>query len=175
MRRLLLLRHAAAERAGPGESDQARPLSAEGQADAAAVGAYLGSHSFRPDRVLVSMAARAQETWRQVAAALRAPPEAVSDRRIYNAAPQALLTVASETPDDARAVMLVGHNPGLHEMAMLLTATGDIETRERLCENLPTSGLVILDFALDRWSKLHPRSGRLERFISPKAIAGATN
>ena len=45
MRRLLLLRHAAAERAGPGESDQARPLSAEGQADAAAVGAYLGSHS----------------------------------------------------------------------------------------------------------------------------------
>jgi phosphohistidine phosphatase len=70
---------------------------------------------------------------------------------------------------------MLGHNPGLHELAVMLVANGDIDTRERLRENFPTSGIAIIDFVLDAWSKLHPRSGRLERFISPKAIAGATN
>lgn len=139
------------------------------------IGSYLANHSFRPDRVLVSPAARTRETWRQIAAALRVAPDAVFDERIYNAAPQALLNVIAETPDEARGVLMLGHNPGLHELAMLLVATGDIDTRERLRENFPTSGMAIVDFALDNWSKLHARCGRLERFVSPKLIASVTN
>jgi phosphohistidine phosphatase len=70
---------------------------------------------------------------------------------------------------------MVGHNPGLHELAMLLVATGDIDIRERLRENFPTSGIAMIDFALESWSALHPRSGRLERFVSPKEIDSITN
>jgi phosphohistidine phosphatase len=175
MRRLMLLRHSAAERANPGDSDQERPLSPEGRADAATIGAYLGNHSFRPDRVLVSPSTRTRETWRQIAAALRTAPEPVFDERIYNAAAQSLFNVIAEMAGDAQSVLMLGHNPGLHELAVLLVATGDIDTRERLRENFPTSGVAIIDFALDGWAKLHPRSGRLERFVSPKLIAGATN
>jgi phosphohistidine phosphatase len=175
MRRLMLLRHSAAERANPGDSDQERPLSPEGRADAATIGAYLGNHSFRPDRVLVSPSTRTRETWRQIAAALRTAPEPVFDERIYNAAAQSLFNVIAEMAGDAQSVLMLGHNPGLHELAVLLVATGDIDTRERLRENFPTSGVAIIDFALDSWAKLHPRSGRLERFVSPKLIAGATN
>jgi phosphohistidine phosphatase len=175
MRRLMLLRHSAAERANPGDSDQERPLSPEGRADAATIGAYLGNHSFRPDRVLVSPSTRTRETWRQIAAALRTAPEPVFDERIYNAAAQSLFNVIAEMAGDAQSVLMLGHNPGLHELAVLLVATGDIDTRERLRENFPTSGVAIIDFALDDWAKLHARSGRLERFVSPKLIAGATN
>jgi phosphohistidine phosphatase len=175
MRRLMLLRHSTAEKAEPGMSDQDRVLTAEGRADAAMVGAYLVNHSLRPDYVLVSAAARTRDTWRQIAAALRVGPDARFDQRIYNAGAQALFNIVAETPDEARAVLMLGHNPGLHELALLLTATGDIELRERLRENMPTSGIAIIDFALDSWSKLHPRAGRLERFVDPKLIASATN
>jgi phosphohistidine phosphatase len=175
MRRLILLRHSTAQRAEPGRSDQDRTLAPQGSADAAVVGAYLANHSFRPDHVLVSPSTRTRETWRQVAAALRLAPEARFDERIYNATAQTLFNVTTEIPDNAQAVLLLGHNPGLHELAMLLVATGDIDTRERLRENFPTSGIAVIDFPLDAWSKLHARSGRLERFVSPKVIVGATN
>jgi phosphohistidine phosphatase len=175
MRRLMLLRHSTAASAEPGESDQDRKLTAEGRADAAMVGAYLANHSFRPDHALVSPAARARDSWRQIAAALRNAPDAVFDRRVYNASSQVLFNVIAETPDNARGILMLGHNPGLHELAVLLVANGDIDIRERLRENFPTSGIAIIDFALDSWSKLHPRGGRLERFVSPKLIAGATN
>ena len=57
----------------------------------------------------------------------------------------------------------------------MLIASGDIDARERLREKLPTSGLVIIDFAFDDWSELHPQSGRLERFVSPKTLEAAAD
>jgi phosphohistidine phosphatase len=175
MRRLLLFRHSAAERAEPGESDERRMLSAEGRADAAAMGAYLASHVFRFDRALVSPSTRTRETWHQLAVPLRTSSAPIFDARIYNAAAQTLLTVLKQQPNEAGTLLLIGHNPGLHELATMLVATGDVDTREQLRENFPTSGMATIDFALDGWDKLHPHSGRLERFVSPKSIAAATN
>ena len=57
----------------------------------------------------------------------------------------------------------------------MLIASGDVEARERLNEKLPTSGLVIVEFAFDDWGRLHPQSGRLERFVSPKSLEAAAN
>jgi phosphohistidine phosphatase len=71
--------------------------------------------------------------------------------------------------------MVIGHNPGLHDLALMLVAAGDVDARELLREKLPTSGLVIIDFAFDNWSKLHPQSGRLERFVSPRSLESAAN
>jgi phosphohistidine phosphatase len=175
MRRLLLFRHSTAERGDAGTSDLARELTTQGRSDASLIGAYLANHSFQPQRALVSPAVRTRDTWRQVAAALRVAPEPVFDDRLYNAVSETLLEAIKETPDNVETLLLLGHNPGLHELALLLVATGDIDTRERLRENFPTSGLAIVDFALDRWTKLHAHSGRLERFASPKSITGATN
>ena len=77
--------------------------------------------------------------------------------------------------DDAHALIMVGHNPGFHEVALRLVASGDPKARERLGEKLPTSGLVVIDFAFDDWAELHPRSGRLERFVSPRLLAGESD
>jgi phosphohistidine phosphatase len=174
MRRLILLRHAKAEASEPGISDRARVLIERGRKDAAKIGAYLASHGFLPDRVALSPAARTQETWKCVSAALRPAPVAVAAPALYDAPPNAIFDVIKATPDAVRTLLVVAHNPGLHEVALLLIASGDIEARGRLRERLPTAGLIIIDFAFDAWSALHAQSGRLERFVSPKWLEAAT-
>ncbi|MGH6666031.1 MAG: SixA phosphatase family protein [Pseudolabrys sp.] len=175
MRRLLLLRHAKAERAEPGQHDRARGLIERGRKDAARIGAYMAGHGLIPDRVVLSPSARTQETWKNAAAAFKPAPAAMSAERLYNATPHDIVGVIKDAPAAAHTVMLIGHNPGLHEAALLLIASGDIDARERLREKLPTSGLVIIDFAFDDWSKVHPHCGRLERFVSPKSLEAAAN
>jgi len=175
MRRLLLFRHAKAERAEPGESDRARVLNDRGRKDAGRIGAYIASHSLTPDRVVVSPSARTQETWKYAAAAFRPCPAAQSVEHLYDATAQAIVDVIKATPATAHSLLLIGHNPGLHEAALLLIASGDVDAREQLREKLPTAGLVMIDFAIDDWSKLHPRSGRLARLITPKSLDPAAN
>ena len=128
-----------------------------------------------PDRVVMSPAARTQETWKYAAAAFKPAPAAMSAERLYDATPHDIIGVIKDSPASAHTLMLIGHNPGLHEVALMLIASGDIDARERLREKLPTSGLVMIDFAFDDWSKLHPQSGRLERFVTPKSLEAATN
>ena len=72
------------------------------------------------------------------------------------------------------SLLLVGHNPGLAELASLLMASGDVETRQRLIEKFPTAALAVIDFALDDWGKLHPKAGRLDRFVVPRALDAET-
>ena len=73
------------------------------------------------------------------------------------------------------SLLLVGHNPGLAELAALLIASGDVEARQRLIEKFPTAGLAVIDFALDDWGKLHPRGGRLDRFVVPRTLETETD
>jgi phosphohistidine phosphatase len=173
MRRLMLLRHAKTERAEPGERDRDRKLTKRGRTDAPLIGAYMVRHGVTPDLALVSPAERAQETWKLLAGSFAKAPKADTDERIYNASADQLINVLSE-PRAARALLVVGHNPGIHDLAVALIATGDVEARERVAEKLPTAGLVVIDLAFDDWQLLHPHSGRLDRFVSPRLIAAAT-
>src|SRR5215204_3614671 len=97
MRRLLLLRHAKAERSQPGGRDHDRILAKRGRNDAVAVGAYLVRHKLVPGRALVSTSARTRQTWELVATAFTKPPEPVLDGRIYEASPEAILNSIRET------------------------------------------------------------------------------
>jgi phosphohistidine phosphatase len=173
MRRLMLLRHAKTERAEPGERDRDRKLTKRGRADAPVIGAYMARHGLVPDLALLSPATRVQKTWTLLAAAFAKKPRVVSDERIYNSGPETLMAVIGETRT-ARSLLLVGHNPGVHDLAVELIASGDAKARERLTEKLPTSALVVIDLALDDWAQIHRHSGRLERFVSPRLIAAAT-
>jgi phosphohistidine phosphatase len=174
MRRLLLLRHAKTERAEPGERDRDRKLTKRGRADAAVIGAYMARHGLTPDLVLVSPSKRTQETWALLAQAFDKAPKFLTEERIYDANTQALIEVISAARG-AHCLLVVGHNPGLHDVAMQLIASGDVTARERVVEKLPTSGLVVIDLAFDDWSKLHRHGGRLERYVTPKLVAAATD
>lgn len=175
MRRLLLLRHAKAERSQPGGRDHDRILAERGRADAAKVGAYLARHGLIPDRAVVSTAERTRQTWAPVAAALGTAPQVVFEDRIYEASAHAILNVIKETDAAARTLLLIGHNPGLHELANLLIASGDIEARQRLLEDFPTAALAAIGFAADDWNGAHPHGGRLLHFVTPDLLEPATD
>lgn len=175
MRRLILFRHAKAERPELGVEDRGRSLVERGRKEAGKIGAYMAAHALKPDRVVVSPAARTQETWKYLSAAFRPAPGSTMVERLYDATPHAILAVIKEAPASAHTLMAIGHNPGLHELALMLIAAGDVDARELLHEKLPTCGLVIIDFAFDDWGRLHPQSGRLERFVSPKSLEAAAN
>jgi phosphohistidine phosphatase len=174
MRRLLLLRHAKTERPKPGERDRDRKLTKRGGAEAPVIGAYMAGHGLVPDLALVSPVTRAEETWTLVAEAFVEPPPVVKEEGIYNAGRDKLISIIRKTRD-AHVLVVVGHNPGLHDLAVGLIASGDEEARERVHEKLPTSGLVVIDLPFDDWSRLHPGAGRLDRFVTPRLIAEATD
>jgi phosphohistidine phosphatase len=171
--RLLVLRHAKSEKAEPGMPDRERRINSRGQRDAATMGAYIARHGLAPDLAVVSTAQRTRETWERIAAALSMPPAPIYEERLYNAGYDAILTVIRQIDRIARTLLVIGHNPGLHDLARTLIASGDVEWRERLNEGLPTAGLVVIDFAAESWRKLHAHAGRLERFVTPRSLAAA--
>jgi len=174
MRRLILLRHAKTERAEAGERDRDRKLTKRGRADAPLIGTYMARHGLIPELAVVSPAQRTQETWALLAPALGKVPRVVNDERIYNAGAEILIAVIGETRA-ARSLLVVGHNPSLHDVAVQLIAAGNVEIREQLAEKLPTSSLVVIDLPFDDWAKVHRHAGHLERFVTPRLIAATTD
>jgi phosphohistidine phosphatase len=165
MRRLMLLRHAKTENDAPSGRDQDRQLDN---------GGWIGRHPPFPDSVLVSPAIRAHQTWDIAWDAMKdlAPPPRVElVPELYGADPSQLLqTIREASAGDSQRLMLVGHNPGMHELALALAGSGDVHGHKALADNLPTSGLAIFDFAIDDWNDLRFRRGRLVQFVSPKRL-----
>jgi phosphohistidine phosphatase len=170
MRRLILLRHAKSDWSIAGQRDLDRALSTRGRQAAPLVGAYMAHHGLIPDQAIVSTARRARETWELIAPAFKQDLQVAFDERLYESAAQRLLDVIRDTSADVHSLLLLGHNPGLQELAALLMASGEIDARQRLLEKFPTAGLAVLDFPIDEWRRLHPHAGRLDRFVTPRAI-----
>ena len=173
MRRLLLFRHAKATRSGRGIEDRPRALIERGRKDSAKIGAYIAADALMPDRALVSPAVRTQETWKFSAPGMRAAIDSETAEQLYDATPEAIMAIIKETPASVHSLLIIAHNPGLHELALMLIACGNVNARARLKEKLPTAGLVIIDFAIDDWRELRAHSGRLDRYITPKLVKAA--
>jgi phosphohistidine phosphatase len=171
---LLLLRHAKSSWEVPALADYDRPLAKRGQKAAPRMGAEIGALGLNPDLVLCSGAARTRETLALVLGAIGAPPrEVVYDDAIYMAPPTQLLTVLRGLPagpDAPSTVMVVGHNPGLEELAELLVGSGDEELRELLEEKFPTGALAVITFDTARWGDIAPGTGTLTRFVTPARL-----
>ena len=178
MRRLLLLRHAKTVHDAPSGLDQDRRLDDRGRLDAATIGGWIVRHLSVPELVLVSTAVRAQQTWEIVRQAMQdaaradaAPPKVESLDELYAADPAQILQIIrmAETTSP-RQLMVIGHNPGMHELALALAGSGDAAAKKALEDNLPTTGLAVLDFAIEDWNEVAFRRGTLVRFTSPKLL-----
>jgi phosphohistidine phosphatase len=160
MRRLMLLRHAKTETDAPSGRDHDR------------------NPPF-PDHVMVSPAARTVQTWDIAWAAMKGlvpPPVVERVEELYGADPARLLAnIRMASVADPERLLLVGHNPGMHELALALAGGGDAAARKALTDNLPTSGLAVLDFATDDWDEVAFRRGKLVQFVSPKLLKQASN
>jgi phosphohistidine phosphatase len=137
-RTLVLLRHAKADNP-KAVADIDRPLTSRGHADAAAAGAWLSHRGFVPDLVVCSPSRRTRETWHGVALALHTAPDVRYDRGVYTASARDLLDLICAMDDTAGTVMMVGHNPGLSQLSMLLDDSRD-------AEGLRTAGAAVHRF-----------------------------
>jgi phosphohistidine phosphatase len=174
MRRLMLLRHAKTEHEAPSGRDKDRRLDNRGRHDAAEIGGWIGRHPPYPDLVLVSPAVRAYQTWEIAWEAMKGVvpgPRVELVPELYGAAVSQLLEIIRDASSaDPQRLMLVGHNPGMHELAHALAGKGDPAGRKALTDNLPTSGLAVFDFGIDDWTDVAFRRGRLALFVSPKLL-----
>lgn len=176
MRRLMLLRHAKTETDAPSGRDQDRRLAGRGQRDAAEMGDWIATHPpIVPKTVLVSHAVRARQTWDIAWQAMKdrvAAPEVDILPELYGADPaQILKTIRTATAtSNPKQLLLVGHNPGMHEAALMLIGSGDPAGAKALADNLPTAGLAVLDFDVKNWRDVAYRRGKLVLFVSPKLL-----
>jgi len=175
MRRLMLLRHAKSDWAVAGARDRDRTLNARGRESAPKMGAYMARHALVPDLIVASTATRVIETLDLVLPAFETAPKVIQDARLYGAGAGVLLDIIKETARATHSLLLVGHNPGIGELASGLIASGDVEARQRLIEKFPTAALAVIDFAVDDWVKLHLRGGRLDRFVVPRTLEAETD
>lgn len=163
MRTLILLRHAKSDYP-PGVADIDRPLAPRGERDAAAAAWWLRTGYPFVDEVVVSPAVRAQQTWGYVAAAVETGSVRTDDR-IYADWGERLLAVVADLDSATHTALIVGHNPGIEELARRL-AGGWSMARDRLERKFPTSGIAVLRVDGD-WSD--PVSTELVMFAVPRA------
>jgi len=167
-RTLVLLRHA--KSAYPeGVPDHRRPLAVRGEREAPVAGALIAQRVGTPDLVIVSGATRTRQTWELAARAWPTPPHTVVDERVYEASVDDLVLLLRELSGTPRCVVLVGHNPGVEELAFTLSDdVGDPDALRRMSTKFPTSGLAV--FGVDRpWEHLVAGCARLRSFDVARA------
>ena len=164
-RRLLLVRHAEAA-AGPVDVD--RPLTAQGARHAAAIGAWLAQAGLVPDRVVVSPAHRAGQTWEQAGAVLDPGVPPVVDARVHDNTVEALLAVIRETPEDVRTLVVVGHNPSVRELtAVLDDGRGSPAARRDVEAGFPAGAVAVFDLATP-FAEVGPAAATLSEVRAPR-------
>jgi phosphohistidine phosphatase len=164
MPRLLLLRHAEAERTQPGSTDHERALTPRGCKNSAAIGKTIAERGEQPDLVLCSTSKRTRDTWDAVKPTLDQAPESRFLRSLYESG--GYLDILRQEGGAARSILLIGHNPAMQETAVLLAA--DLAGRDgaRLRDGFPKAALAVFDFD-GSWREIGHRRMRLEAFIPP--------
>ena len=172
MKRLFLLRHAKAQPADGGTEDFDRTLMLSGMQDAGAMARYLRKTGYQIDMILCSSSARTTQTAELV---LHEMPTEIEYRdNLYLAEPAKIAAAVRGAPAQVTNLMVVGHNPGIEELAARL-AREPVRRKERarheaLEEKFPTSALAILDFEVGRWRDVAEASGKLIDFVRPKDL-----
>ncbi|MGD9784938.1 MAG: histidine phosphatase family protein [Hyphomicrobiaceae bacterium] len=175
MLNLLLLRHAKSTWDDPTLDDFDRPLNKRGTKAASRIGRYLVETGLRPTLVLCSTAVRTRATLTLVMNELGLPaPHVRYEDSLYLADAETLFDAVRSAPPDAQAamgpIMLVGHNPGMHALALELTGSGARSTLSDLAMQFPTAALAHISFQCDSWRDIAPAAGRIEAFILPRRL-----
>jgi phosphohistidine phosphatase len=171
MKRLTLFRHAKSGWDDPVERDFDRPLNSKGKRAARVMGQYLRDHGLRYDRIAGSPALRVVETLEEMATTFGETIAPAWDKRVYLASAVTLLDVVHDTPDEVETLLLVGHNPGLEDLILMMVPDrADDEARDRVEQKYPTAAIAEIEFSADHWRDLKPGTGRLIRFVRPRDI-----
>ena len=165
----MLLRHAKAVQQSRGD-DYARDLQEKGRRDAGRLGGYLRSHDLVPEVALVSAAARTRQTFDGLTATMEAPVPATYDEALYNATAGELRDMLKATDPGVRRLMIVGHNPGIADLAVMLSRDGDPIEIARMRSRFAPCSLAIVSCDGEDWADAAARGGRLDLFLQPEDL-----
>lgn len=171
MKRLTLLRHAKSGWDDPVSRDFDRPLNDRGKRASEVIGRWLRDQKIHFDVIIGSPAVRVVETIDHVAIGYGETMAPVWDKRAYLASASALLEIVHEAPEDSEHVLLVGHNPGLEDLVLMLVPdlAGD-DARDAIEEKYPTASLAEIDFDVEHWADIKSGMGKLSYFKRPRDI-----
>ncbi len=171
MKELLILRHAKAANESQSGIDFDRPLNEQGQEAASFMGRYLLKHHELPDLVCCSDALRTRQTFIRIMDELPRPLPVSYQNGLYMASAGDLLDYVNAIPEAAERVMIVGHNPGMHHLARILSGSGEAEPLEALEWKFPTGAMALIAFPSGtRWENIRPNSGKIKAFWRPKML-----
>jgi phosphohistidine phosphatase len=168
-RQLLVLRHAKSSWDHPGLADHDRPLNPRGQRAVEALRVHLAEGDAVPDLVLCSTARRTVETWEGLAPAWPSAIPVAYEPDLYGATATALLRRIRQVPDSAGCVLVLGHNPGVHDLASGLTGDGGEHHRLRLDLEFPTAALATLEVPTG-WAELAWQGATLADYLMPRDL-----
>jgi phosphohistidine phosphatase len=163
MKTLLILRHAKSSAEQPGKTDRSRTLNARGKRDAPRIGQLLRDEDLLPDALLSSSAKRAQSTTKRVieGGEIECSPQWLDE--LYLAPAETYIEILRQQPEQHNRILVIGHNPGLEELVLLMTGT---------CLTLPTAALVQIDFDIETWFELPARGvGQLMAKWEPRELS----
>lgn len=170
MKTLYVLRHAKSWWDDPSLADHDRPLDARGERAALVVGRYMRQQGFAPDRVLCSSARRAIDTLVLVRSQWDTVPTIDLDRALYLSGARAILNRIATLDAGTGSVLVVGHNPDLHNLVVNLAAKGNGPLLEAAREKFPTASLAVIKLPLDDWQGIVSTQGRLIGYVTPKTL-----
>lgn len=165
MPRLILLRHAKSDWDDPSLPDHDRVLNKRGRRACAAVGPWLAERGYQPDQVLCSTAARTVETWGLLSRSLPKAPAALMTRDLYLADPGTMLEILQGA--SGQCVAMVGHNPGVGELAAHLVTSAPVHAD---FVRFPTLSTLIVDFDGEGWAGVGHGDGRVVDFLVPRDL-----
>ena len=168
--RLIVMRHAKSSWKSNAATDHERPLNDRGKRAAAVMGVYFTQREYHPSLVLCSSARRTRQTLEALLFHLPDSPELLFEERIYLASRGQLLARVQELDDAQSGVLLIGHNPGIAELARTLAGSGERASLRRLAARFPTAASAACGFDLQHWRDLAPGSGRLLAYATPKDL-----
>jgi phosphohistidine phosphatase len=173
---LYILRHAKAEAGASYQDDHQRPLNERGHEAAGVMGKYLLKSGIRPELVMCSTAERAMQTFAHVQEAYNKHPLAVEyTEQLYLASANEMLKLIAETAEKVTHLMLVGHNPGLHQLALKLAKSGDETVMDSLTLKYPTCTFAAFDLGEINWREAGRCDSRMTAFVTPHTLTGVTS
>ena len=164
MKRVYLLRHAKSSWKHSELPDHDRPLAGRGRKAAKRIAGHMQARQFEPELVLCSTARRARETLERIEPVLGHAPVRM-ERALYGASARDLLARLRRLPDDVESVLVIGHNPGMHDLASELAGSAP-----ELARKFPTAALAMLAFHGSTWDELGPKTAELVELTRPRDL-----
>lgn len=173
MKTLLLLRHAKSSWSDPSRVDHDRELNRRGEKAAPFMGRFLREHDLVPDLIWCSTAARAVQTLGLLGRDFAGHADVIYSEDLYMASERTLLECLHHTHDEAKRVMIIGHNPGIENFAKALYRDGDDAAREVMERKYPTCALAHFEFDVENWADTQFETGRMMGFTKVKELQAA--